>query len=100
LRLFEVDHPASQAWKLARIAELRLPVRDAHVFAAVDFEAESLRDGLNRAGLDWSQPTFFSWLGVTMYQAADAIDATLRSVSGLRPRLRNRPQLRRFGRLS
>jgi methyltransferase (TIGR00027 family) len=85
LRLFEVDRPASQAWKLARIAELDLPVRDAHVFAAVDFEAGSLRDGLDRGGLDWSEPAFFSWLGVTIYLTADAIDATLRSVSGCSP---------------
>ena len=54
LRLIEVDRPASQARKLARIAELGLPVRDGHLFAAVDFEAGSLRDGLDRAGLDWS----------------------------------------------
>jgi methyltransferase (TIGR00027 family) len=42
LRLIEVDQPASQARKLARIAELGLPVRDGHLFAAVDFEAGSL----------------------------------------------------------
>jgi len=82
LRLFEVDRPASQAWKRARITELDLPVRDGHVFAAVDFETESLRDGLGRAGLDWSQPVFFSWLGVMIYLTAEAIDATLLSVSG------------------
>jgi methyltransferase (TIGR00027 family) len=81
LRLFEVDHPASQAWKRGRIAELGLPVRDGHVFAAVDFEAESLADGLDRAGLDWSQPTFFSWLGVTLYLTAEAIQATLGCVN-------------------
>jgi methyltransferase (TIGR00027 family) len=81
LRLFEVDRPASQARKLARISELGLPVRDGHIFAAVDFEAESLRDGVTRAGLDWSQPTFFSWLGVVLYLTAEAIDATLHSVS-------------------
>src|SRR5215470_2617931 len=67
LRLFEVDRPASQARKLARITELGLPVKDGHVFAPVDFEAESLRDGLDRAGLDWSQPVFFSCLGVLIY---------------------------------
>jgi O-methyltransferase involved in polyketide biosynthesis len=55
---------------LARIAEHARPVRDGHVFAAVDFEAESLRDGLTRTGLDWSRPTFFSWLGVTIYLTA------------------------------
>lgn len=85
LRLFEVDHPASQAWKQARLAELGLPVRDGHVFAAVDFETEPLREGLNRAGLDWSEPAFFSWLGVMMYLTTEAIEATLGCVSGCGP---------------
>jgi len=80
LRLFEVDQQASQVRKLARITELGLPVQDGHVFAAVDFEAESLRDGLDRAGLDWTQPTFFSCLGVLIYLGTEAIDATLRTV--------------------
>jgi methyltransferase (TIGR00027 family) len=80
LGLFEVDRPASQARKLARISELGLPVKDGHVFAPVDFEAESLRDGLDRAGLDWSQPAFFSCLGVLIYLTAEAIDGTLRTV--------------------
>lgn len=62
LRIFEVDHPASQAWKRERIAELGLPTYDSHAFAAVDFEVESLRDGLDAAGFDWEQPTLFSWL--------------------------------------
>lgn len=82
LRLFEVDHPASQAWKLGRIAELDLPVRDGHVFAPVDFETTPLWEGLPRAGLDWSQPAFFSWLGVIIYLAPEAITATLNTVSG------------------
>jgi methyltransferase (TIGR00027 family) len=80
LRLFKVDRPGSQARKLARITELGLPVNDGHVFAPVDFEAESLRDGLDRAGLDWSQPAFFSCLGVLIYLTAEAIDGTLRTV--------------------
>lgn len=82
LRLFEVDHPASQARKLDRIAELDLPVRDGHVFAPVDFETTPLCDGLTRAGLDWSQPAFFSWLGVIIYLTPEAITATLNTVSG------------------
>ena len=81
LRLFEVDHPASQSWKRDRITELNLPVRDGHVFAPVDFETEPLRDALTRAGLDWSQPVFFSWLGVLIYLTPEAITATLNTVS-------------------
>jgi methyltransferase (TIGR00027 family) len=85
LRVFEVDHPATQTWKRARIEDLGLPVHDGHVFAPIDFETGTLRSGLDRAGLDWSQPTFFSWLGVTVYLTTEAIEATLRTVAGCEP---------------
>jgi methyltransferase (TIGR00027 family) len=65
LRVFEVDHPATQAWKHQRMAVLALPINDRHIFAPVDFETETIRGGLDAAGFDWSQPTMFSWLGVT-----------------------------------
>ena len=85
LRVLEVDHPASQAWKRERATELGLPVSDRHVFAPVDFEIESLRQGLEAAGFDWSEPAMFSWLGVTMYLTADAVAATLRTVATCAP---------------
>jgi len=81
LSVFEVDHPASQAWKLARVAELGLPHSDRHVFAPVDFEAETVADGLDRVGFDWSKRTLFSWLGVVPYLTIEAIEATLRSLA-------------------
>jgi methyltransferase (TIGR00027 family) len=80
-QLFEVDHPATQALKRQRIETLGLPVQERHVFAPVDFEQETLRDGLSRAGLDWGVPTFFSWLGVTPYLTHEAIEATLCTVA-------------------
>ena len=51
------------------------------VFADIDFENESLHNGLRRYGVSINEPTFFSWLGVTMYLKEDAIDAVLRSVA-------------------
>jgi len=51
-------------------------------FADIDFGNESLRGGLLRHGAAVDEPTFFSWLGVTMYLEEDAIDAVLRSVAG------------------
>ena len=53
-------------------------------FANVDFEHESLRDGLLRYEVSLDEPTFFSWLGVTVYLNEDAIDAVLRSVAAFR----------------
>lgn len=85
LRLFEVDHPASQAWKLQRIAELGLPDSDRQVFVPVDFEVDSLLEALDGAGLDRTRPTLFSWLGVVMYLTDDAVATTLRSIAACAP---------------
>ncbi len=82
VRVFEVDHPASQAWKLERVGDLALPLSDSQVFVPVDFEAEPLRDALRTAGFDWGQPALFSWTGVAPYLTAQAIESTLRTTAG------------------
>ena len=87
VRVFEVDHPASQAWKLERVGDLALPLSDSQVFVPVDFEAEPLRDALRAAGFDWGQPALFSWTGVAPYLTAQAIESTLRTTRGGCPRL-------------
>ncbi len=83
LRVFEADHPATQHWKRARLAEAGIAVPESVAFAPVDFENESLEDGLRRAGFDNGQITFFSWLGVTPYITRRAVDSTLRFVASL-----------------
>jgi O-methyltransferase involved in polyketide biosynthesis len=40
---------------------------------------------LTAAGFDVMRPSYFSWLGVTMYLTRTAIDATLRVVAALPP---------------
>jgi methyltransferase (TIGR00027 family) len=82
LRVFEVDHPASQAWKLERVKELTLPLSDSQVFVPVDLEAEPLQDALGTAGFEWGQPALFSWTGVAPYLTASAIESTLRTIAG------------------
>ena len=77
LEVFEVDHPASQAWKRARVAALGLPAALEPVWVPVDFEHERLSDGLRAAGFDERRPTFVSWLGVTPFLSRAAISATL-----------------------
>jgi methyltransferase (TIGR00027 family) len=81
LRVFEVDHPASQAWKLERVKELALPLSDSQVFVPVDFEAEPLQEALRTAGFEWGQPALFSWTGVAPYLTAPAIESTLRTIA-------------------
>lgn len=84
LRVFEVDHPATQAWKRERAETLGLPGDDV-VLVPVDFESQRFQDGLDAAGFDPSAPTLFSWLGVAPYLTVEAIKATLRSVAGCAP---------------
>lgn len=81
LAVFEVDHPATSAWKRARAAVLALPTHERHVFVPVDFEAQALRDGLDAAGFDPSRPALFAAVGVAMYLTAEALETTLRAVS-------------------
>jgi methyltransferase (TIGR00027 family) len=55
VRVFEVDHPATQAWKRDRVANLALPIGGQHLFVSVDFQTEALDDCLDSAGFDWSR---------------------------------------------
>jgi methyltransferase (TIGR00027 family) len=83
LRVFEVDHPATQAWKRSRLAEGSIAVPANVTFAAIDFELQALVEILRAAGLDTARPTFFSWLGVTPYLERDVVLATLRAIAPL-----------------
>jgi methyltransferase (TIGR00027 family) len=79
-RVFEVDHPATQAWKRSRLEALDVSVPSELVWVPVDFEVESVADGLERSDFG-SGPTFISWLGVTAYLSLEAIGATLRGLA-------------------
>jgi methyltransferase (TIGR00027 family) len=83
LRIFEVDQPATQAWKRRLLAGAGIPLPPNLWWAPIDCEHVSLRDGLAWAGFDPTQPAFFSWLGVTQYLTLPAIEATLRTVASL-----------------
>ena len=83
LHIFEVDHPATQAWKRQRLAEAAIPVPRALTFAPVEFERETLADGLAAAGFDPAQRTFFTWLGVVPYLTEQAIFSTLGFIASL-----------------
>jgi methyltransferase (TIGR00027 family) len=81
LRVFEVDHPASQAWKLGRLADLGVDRPANLVFVPVDFETQTLWEGLEAGGFDFGAQAVFSWIGVTMYLTLDAIETTLATVA-------------------
>ncbi|MFZ0581274.1 MAG: class I SAM-dependent methyltransferase [Candidatus Acidiferrales bacterium] len=83
LRVFEVDHPATQKWKRERLAAGRIQIPASVTFAPVDFEKQSLGDGLAAAGLDRRKVTFFSWLGVTPYLTRAAMNSTLEFIAAM-----------------
>ena len=85
LRVFEVDHPATQQRKRALLAAAGLAEPPMLTWVPVDFETGELIAALTAAGLDPAAPAFVSWLGVTMYLTAEAIGATLASLSRLAP---------------
>ena len=85
VRVFEVDHPATQAWKRQRLADAGIATPALVVYVPIDFEHETIAAALARAGFDAAAPAFVSWLGVTVYLTRDAVLDTLGWAAGLAP---------------
>jgi methyltransferase (TIGR00027 family) len=78
VRVFEIDHPATQAWKLQMLKTASIVPPASAEWVAVDFERDSLRARLKSAGFDESLPTVTAWLGVVPYLTSEAFRATMR----------------------
>jgi methyltransferase (TIGR00027 family) len=76
LRVFEIDHPATQAWKRDLLAGSRIAIPESLTYVPVDFERQSLSERLGACGFDLQTPAFFAWLGVIMYLTLPAFRAT------------------------
>jgi methyltransferase (TIGR00027 family) len=81
VRVFEVDYAATQLWKRERIKAAGLIEPQSLIFAPIDFERESLSEGLTRVGFRPKQPAFFQWLGVVPYLTKEAVSSTLKFIS-------------------
>lgn len=77
LRVFEVDHPATQQWKRELVETAGLPVPANLTYAPVDFECQSLPEQLLSVGFNPAIPSFFAWLGVVPYLTVDAFRSTI-----------------------
>jgi len=77
IRIYEVDHPATQAWKRERLAEAQIALPPLLVFVPVDFELDDAGEKLAAAGFERNAPAFFTWLGVVPYLTEDSIGRTL-----------------------
>ena len=82
LKVFEVDHPATQGWKRWLMVESGLPVVGEVQYVPVDFERQSLAGELEAGGLDVTKPTMFAWLGVVLYLTHPAFRGTLDWIGG------------------
>ena len=79
--IFEVDHPATQAWKRKRLTLAGLHVEPSVAFVSVDLTEQSLDECLAVAGFEPGASAFFSWLGGVQYMARSAIDAVLQFIA-------------------
>jgi methyltransferase (TIGR00027 family) len=85
LRVWEVDHPATQAEKQRRVADASLVVPSTLTYAAADLAREPLADVLRDAGVDAAAPVFVSWLGVAMYLDVADVRHTLKTIGAMAP---------------
>ena len=80
LRVFEVDHPVTQAWKRSCLEKAAIPIPASVTFVSVDFERQMMTDALRQSGFKNDELTFVSWLGVTGYLSQEAVISVLSSI--------------------
>jgi methyltransferase (TIGR00027 family) len=83
LRVFEVDFPATQAWKRSLLAEASIVLPESLAFVPLDFEHRTLAEGIKDVGFDTTKSAFFGWLGVVPYLTREAFRSTLQTIAGL-----------------
>jgi methyltransferase (TIGR00027 family) len=60
IRIYEVDHPATQAWKRERLAEAQIALPPWLIFVPVDFELDHVGEKLFAADFQQNWPAFFT----------------------------------------
>ena len=86
LKVFEVDHPHTQAWKIERLSTAGIPIPGSLTFVPVNFEIEDLAPALHASpAFNSAFPAFFSLLGVTPYLTRDALLRTLAVIAAMPP---------------
>jgi methyltransferase (TIGR00027 family) len=83
LRVFEVDHPATQVWKRQRLDEVNIEIPEWLSFAPVDLVGDALAHSLRKAGFRTDQPAFLAMLGVGIFMPEHALKQILNLVATL-----------------
>ncbi|NLZ45327.1 MAG: class I SAM-dependent methyltransferase [Clostridiales bacterium] len=81
IKIFEIDHPDTQKYKLDKIKKLQWIIPKNVNFVEVDFEKEKLEDKLLEKGFNPNIKTCYSILGVSYYLTLPVFINTLTSIS-------------------
>jgi methyltransferase (TIGR00027 family) len=82
MQIFEIDYPATQAWKRARLSSIDVSIPENLRFVPFDFERQSLAEALTAGGVRADEMSFFTWLGVQPYLTDSAVMSTLEVIAG------------------
>lgn len=82
VRVFEVDHPATQAWKRDRLLAAGIDCPETLTFVPVNFETDYLATKLEATAFARTGPAIFLWMGVVFYLTPDAARSTLEYIAG------------------
>ena len=85
LKVYEIDHPATQKMKIERLMACGVDASTSVEFISADLSAEALGSALQRSSFQPGKLTFFAWLGVTMYLTQAANLSTLRAIATCAP---------------
>lgn len=80
-RIFELDIAPTQDRKKKCIKKARIDIPKHVTFVTINFNEESLKDVLEKAGYKNHQKTLFIWEGVSYYLEVESVDTTLEFVS-------------------
>lgn len=86
IKVFEVDHPATQKLKLKRIKELDWQIEDNINYVSVDFSKDNFKKSLLDSGYNPNELSFFSWLGVTYYLMREDINNMFKDIVSIAPK--------------
>lgn len=81
IKIFELDHPDTQQFKLERIKSLDWKIPQNASLVAIDFEKQNMKDVLLNAGFDPKKKSVFAILGVTYYLTLDVFAGTLNDIA-------------------
>jgi methyltransferase (TIGR00027 family) len=81
VQFYEVDHPASQSEKLARVSDLDGYLPNGAIYVSCDFETQDFLDTLEAAGFDSQKPAVIIWEGVAYYLSQEIVLASCKRIA-------------------